>query len=781
MRISDNQTVILGPPGCGKTTTVLNHIDDLFKKEVPPDKVAFVSFTKKAVGEATERAADRFNIKARQLPMFKTVHAMCFAALGIGKSDVIGKEHYRELGEWLGYRFEGTWDEAEGVPVGSEKGDILLFLDNLARVQQRPLREIWEENYVECEWEELERFQEGYQDFKSSKYVMDFTDMLSAYISMCDSSSAQYAIVDEAQDLSSLQWSVLKHAFGNVKQSIIAGDDDQCQPAGTMVETTKGPKAIEDLNEIEDELLSYSSGDALVYGHRNGGYSFKKNSRPYIGFLTRITCGDKSSEYTANHKCLARWTDERLSERRHVVYLMRKGNDYRVGMCELWRGGSLRLATRTKVEKADGAWILRICRNRIEAAAYEQIYSSLHGIPQICFNYGKEHTEIVYSSIDTKTRAQRLLNDLGLEMRFPLVDYINNPVSKYGENKFKTYACNIIPEIMLVPTYDTRERIISWEKPEVSKRWVYNEIVYSMDVEKYHTYIADGIITHNSIYRFSGADIKSFLALEGEKKVLSQSYRLPKSVHELAKGLVSKIENRFDKPFNSRDVEGQVEFVNSLENIDFDPNEQTLILVRNNFLTKRISEHFMMMGIPYVGRYNRSSIHSSHVKAIYAVEKLRKSQPITGAEAKAMYDAMHVGEYLARGHKVRIANVKDTDLFDFAKLRDEYGLKDLAVWYNLLAGIGQELVQYYRLVLSNGYSLTHAPKTSIGTIHSAKGGEASHVVLLSDMAFRSHQEYVKSPDDERRVAYVGVTRAKDKLTIVQPSSKLYFDFYSESQ
>lgn len=511
MRISDDQTVILGPPGTGKSSYCLNRIDELFKEGVPPDKVAFVSFTKKAVGEATERATDRFNIKARQLPMFKTVHAMCFAALGIGKSDVIGKEHYRELGEWLGYRFEGTWDEAEGVPVGSEKGDILLFLDNLARVQQRPLREIWEENYVECEWEELERFQEGYQDFKSSKYVMDFTDMLSAYISMCDSSSAQYAIVDEAQDLSSLQWSVLKHAFGNVKQTIIAGDDDQ------------------------------------------------------------------------------------------------------------------------------------------------------------------------------------------------------------------------------------------------------------------------------SIYRFSGADIKSFLALEGDKKVLSQSYRLPKSVHELAKGLVSKIENRFDKPFNSRDVEGQVEFVNSLENIDFTADEQTLILVRNNFLTKRISEHFMMIGVPYIGKYGRSSIHSSHVKAIYAIEKLRKTEPITGAEAKAMYDAMHVGEYLARGHKVRIANVKDTDIFDFAKLRDEYGLKDLAPWYNALQGIGQGLTDYYRLVLSNGYKLTHAPKTSIGTIHSAKGGEASHVVLLSDMAYKSHQEYVKSPDDERRVAYVGVTRAKDKLTIVQPSSKLYFDFYSESQ
>jgi superfamily I DNA/RNA helicase len=82
---------------------------------------------------------------------------------------------------------------------------------------------------------------------------------------------------------------------------------------------------------------------------------------------------------------------------------------------------------------------------------------------------------------------------------------------------------------------------------------------------------------------------------------------------------------------------------------------------------------------------------------------------------------------------------------------------------------------------ANGYNLDSKPNCSISTIHAAKGGEADHVVLLSDMAYRSHQEYVKQPDNERRVAYVGVTRAKEKLSIVLPQSKLFFDFYGESQ
>ena len=87
---------------------------------------------------------------------------------------------------------------------------------------------------------------------------------------------------------------------------------------------------------------------------------------------------------------------------------------------------------------------------------------------------------------------------------------------------------------------------------------------------------------------------------------------------------------------------------------------------------------------------------------------------------------------------------------------------------------------YYRRCRGNGYTLQAAPKCSISTIHAAKGGEAEHVIVLSDMAYRSFQEYVKTPDYERRVAYVGITRAKERLTIVQPQTKLFFGYGLES-
>jgi hypothetical protein len=153
----------------------------------------------------------------------------------------------------------------------------------------------------------------------------------------------------------------------------------------------------------------------------------------------------------------------------------------------------------------------------------------------------------------------------------------------------------------------------------------------------------------------------------------------------------------------------------------------------------------------------------------------------TGAEVKAMYDCMRIGEYLARGFKVKIANIGDNDLFSFSELRNNFGLLDVAPWYACLQGIGDDLIGYYQRLGANGYGLKATPNCSISTIHAAKGGEADHVILLSDMAYRSHQDYIKQPDDERRVAYVAVTRAKEKLSIVMPQGKLFFDFYGESQ
>ena len=55
------KTIVLGPPGTGKTTTLLNLLEDYLKK-TDPYRIGYFAFTQKAANEARDRAMERFNL-----------------------------------------------------------------------------------------------------------------------------------------------------------------------------------------------------------------------------------------------------------------------------------------------------------------------------------------------------------------------------------------------------------------------------------------------------------------------------------------------------------------------------------------------------------------------------------------------------------------------------------------------------------------------------------------------------------------------------------------------
>jgi len=68
----------------------------------------------------------------------------------------------------------------------------------------------------------------------------------------------------------------------------------------------------------------------------------------------------------------------------------------------------------------------------------------------------------------------------------------------------------------------------------------------------------------------------------------------------------------------------------------------------------------------------------------------------------------------------------------------------------------------------NGEKLNEAPRIELSTIHGAKGGESQNVVLLTDLTQNTMKGYERDPDDENRLFYVGATRTKENLHIIEP-------------
>lgn len=231
--------IVLGPPGTGKTTTLLGIVEDELASGTPPDRIAFVSFTRRAAEEAMSRAATRFSLERKQLPYFRTLHSLCFRAMGLKSGEVLEGRRLEAFGELVGHKITGRFSLEDGTIFGFEKGDRLLFMENLARVRGLPLREVYNEDHDDLSIHELERFAAALHEYKTELGIVDFTDMLQQFCAGGPHLGLEVLLVDEAQDLSLLQWEMVRKLAIGARRVVIAGDDDQAlyRWAGADVET----------------------------------------------------------------------------------------------------------------------------------------------------------------------------------------------------------------------------------------------------------------------------------------------------------------------------------------------------------------------------------------------------------------------------------------------------------------------------------------------------------------------------------------------------------------
>lgn len=209
--------IIYGPPGTGKTTTLLNIVEEELKN-CPPEKISYVSFTRQGVYEGRDRAVSKFNFKNDDFPYFKTLHSIAFRQAGITRNTMISKEHYRQFSKALGMNFTGYYTEEF-----FHSDDQYIFFDILHRNNPKIAS-----NYLfNLDTKTLNFVRTNYKIFKKEVSVLDFTDLIEIFCKENRSLPVEVAIIDEAQDLTTLQWKMIWIAFRDCKRIYIAGDDDQ--------------------------------------------------------------------------------------------------------------------------------------------------------------------------------------------------------------------------------------------------------------------------------------------------------------------------------------------------------------------------------------------------------------------------------------------------------------------------------------------------------------------------------------------------------------------------
>lgn len=277
-----------------------------------------------------------------------------------------------------------------------------------------------------------------------------------------------------------------------------------------------------------------------------------------------------------------------------------------------------------------------------------------------------------------------------------------------------------------------------------------------------------------AIHGWAGSRGQDFVDFGDEKIVLTQSYRLPEEVFDLAAKVVKRIKVRVPKAYRPTEERGAVNWHYSLEAINLGHGSWT-IMARTNYMAKMAANQLKHMGYYYSLRGN-PPISEKQGRAIESWRTLVDGGAITLQRAKDLYDQVP-----KQGSKA-VVKRGASKLFDAADPEQQFTMADLHRDYGLLIspdlfgdyerdvfdilGLGNEMATYLRRVERAGEDLTKPPRIKVSTIHAMKGGEDDNCILLTNTTKRI--EETGDPDEEHRVFYVGITRARKALHIVVP-------------
>lgn len=290
------------------------------------------------------------------------------------------------------------------------------------------------------------------------------------------------------------------------------------------------------------------------------------------------------------------------------------------------------------------------------------------------------------------------------------------------------------------------------------------------------------------LYSWAGASSEYFMSWDVGKnqKIMPKSYRCAAPILALGERCLRSLPDYWDRGIAPADHDGEVVESDNFEDdlSDLNPNEDTLVIARTNRNVGKIAAILDDIGMPFrrvkakSGAYNRDL-------GMGGLWRLQHGEGISGVQWGYILEMLPSKttdgrEWLARGSKSRWSKGLDSafdrvypeDLPQLGASEHLIGAIKSGAW----SGLPDGGTKWASAAKQWGVEIVSNPKIRIGTIHSVKGQEADKVVMLTSIGRRIRESEENSPErfnEERRIEYVGVTRARKHLVIAHDPREKY--------
>ena len=328
-----------------------------------------------------------------------------------------------------------------------------------------------------------------------------------------------------------------------------------------------------------------------------------------------------------------------------------------------------------------------------------------------------------------------------------------------------------------------------------------------------------------SIYSFRGADFRNLEKFKNQypnfkEFALSQNYRSTQNILSAATSIISNNSSHPILSLWTKNLDGDMVEVVQLENEHeeaefiiqqilrkkkFDPSfsfSSVAVLYRMNAQSRSLEETFLHYGIPYtlVGGtsfYQRREVKDliSYLSYYYnptnkvayeRIEKIGKRrlaqflELIESLKYEGRFESISTIELLDLALKKTsyLELYDETDPEDKTRLENIKELRSVAIEFPTLASFLENIALVQAESTPDGKIVDKKDTVTFMTIHAAKGLEYKMVFLIGmeEGLFPNNQSLLSSDEieEERRLCYVGVTRAEDKLFLLCTKRRLFF-------